>query len=52
MQVSEDEVSFLADGEDAPDENVVLKKLFHPNLKLFLVSEGASGCRYYTKARC
>ncbi|XP_076927476.1 putative fructokinase-7 [Bidens hawaiensis] len=49
IKVSEDEVSFLADGEDASNDNVVLKKLFHPNLKLFLVSEGASGCRYYTK---
>ena len=50
-QVSEDEITFLTGGDDANDDNVVLKKLFHPNLKLFLVSEGSKGCRYYTKAR-
>ncbi|KAI3704904.1 hypothetical protein L1987_75133 [Smallanthus sonchifolius] len=49
IKVSEDEIAFLTGGEDAYDENVVLKKLFHLNLKLFLVSEGADGCRYYTK---
>lgn len=48
-QVSEDEITFLTRGDDPYDDNVVLKKLFHPNLKLFLVSEGAQGCRYYTK---
>ncbi|RDX87316.1 putative fructokinase-6, chloroplastic, partial [Mucuna pruriens] len=35
-------------GEDPFDEAIV-RKLFHPNLKLLLVTEGAEGCRYYTK---
>lgn len=49
IKVSEDEITFLTGGDDAYDDNVVLTKLFHPNLKLFLVSEGSKGCRYYTK---
>ncbi|KAJ0558866.1 putative fructokinase [Helianthus annuus] len=49
IKVSEDEITFLTGGDDAYDDDVVLKKLFHPNLKLFLVSEGGKGCRYYTK---
>ena len=51
MQVSEDEITFLTGGDDPYDDNVVMKKLFHPNLKLLVVSEGAAGCRYYTKVR-
>lgn len=50
-QVSEDEITFLTRGDDPYDDNVVLNKLFHPNLKLLLVSEGPDGCRYYTQAR-
>nr|XP_043632038.1 probable fructokinase-7 isoform X1 [Erigeron canadensis] len=49
IKVSEEEITFLTGGDDAYNDDVVLKKLFHPNLKLFLVSEGAKGCRYYTK---
>ncbi|KAL4575897.1 hypothetical protein LXL04_011984 [Taraxacum kok-saghyz] len=49
IKVSDDEITFLTEGDDPHDDNVVLKKLFHPNLKLLLVSEGAQGCRYYTK---
>ena len=49
FQVSEDEITFLTGGDDPCDDNVVLKKLFHPNLKLLLVTEGSEGCRYYTK---
>lgn len=49
LQISEDEISFLTGGDDPCDDNVVLEKLFHPNLKLLLVSEGSKGCRYYTK---
>lgn len=30
---------------------MVLEKLFHPNLKLLIVTEGSKGCRYYTKVR-
>lgn len=50
-QISEDEISFLTGGEDPYDDNVVLTKLYHSNLKLLLVSEGAEGCRYYTKVK-
>ncbi|XP_043716961.1 probable fructokinase-7 [Telopea speciosissima] len=49
IKISEEEISFLTGGDDPNDDNVVLKKLFHPNLKLLLVTEGAEGCRYYTK---
>ncbi|KAG8390281.1 hypothetical protein BUALT_Bualt01G0067300 [Buddleja alternifolia] len=49
IKISEDEISFLTEGDDPNDDNVVLKKLFHPNLRLLLVSEGKAGCRYYTK---
>lgn len=49
MQISEDEITFLTWGDDPYDDNVVLKKLFHPNLKLLIVTEGSAGCRYYTK---
>lgn len=48
FQISEEEISFLTEGEDPYDDNVV-RKLYHPNLKLLLVTEGAEGCRYYTK---
>ncbi|WOH01381.1 hypothetical protein DCAR_0520763 [Daucus carota subsp. sativus] len=49
IKVSEDEISFLTGGEDPYDDNVVLGKLYHSNLKLLLVTEGSEGCRYYTK---
>ncbi|KAF6160324.1 hypothetical protein GIB67_019093 [Kingdonia uniflora] len=49
IKISEDEISFLTGGDDPYDDNVVLKKLFYPNLKLLLVTEGQDGCRYYTK---
>ena len=39
----------MTEGDDPDDDNVVREKLFHPNLKLLLVSEGTNGCRYYTK---
>ncbi|PON81400.1 Ribokinase [Trema orientale] len=48
IKVSEEEISFLTQGEDPYDETVV-RKLYHPNLKLLLVTEGPDGCRYYTK---
>uniref|UniRef100_A0A3Q7J810 Fructokinase-2 n=2 Tax=Solanum lycopersicum TaxID=4081 RepID=A0A3Q7J810_SOLLC len=48
IKVSEDEITFLTNGEDAYDDNVVMTKLFHSNLKLLLVTEGGDGCRYYT----
>ena len=48
FQVSEEEISFLTQGED-PYDDAVVRKLFHPNLKLLLVIEGPHGCRYYTQ---
>lgn len=47
-KISEEEVSFLTNGED-PYDDAVVKKLIHPNLKLLLVTEGPDGCRYYSK---
>ncbi|XP_077247402.1 putative fructokinase-7 isoform X2 [Tasmannia lanceolata] len=49
IKISEDEISFLTGGDDPHDDNVVLTKLFHPNLKLLIVTLGGKGCRYYTK---
>ncbi|KAK7276261.1 hypothetical protein RIF29_17399 [Crotalaria pallida] len=48
IKISEEEISFLTKGED-PYDDAIVRKLFHPNLKLLLVTEGADGCRYYTK---
>uniref|UniRef100_A0A1D1ZEP8 fructokinase n=1 Tax=Anthurium amnicola TaxID=1678845 RepID=A0A1D1ZEP8_9ARAE len=48
IKVSEEEIIFLTNGEDPYDDTVV-RKLFHPNLKLLLVTEGADGCRYYSR---
>lgn len=47
-QISEEEISFLTNGGD-PYDDAVVRKLFHPNLRLLLVTEGPDGCRYYTK---
>ncbi|KAI4347480.1 hypothetical protein L6164_008291 [Bauhinia variegata] len=49
IKISEDEITFLTGGDDPFDDNVVMTKLFHPNLKLLVVTEGSAGCRYYTK---
>ncbi|KAF5732317.1 fructokinase-7 isoform X1 [Tripterygium wilfordii] len=49
IKINEDEISFLTGGDDPNDDNVVLEKLFHPNLKLLIVTEGSEGCRYYTQ---
>ncbi|WCJ25246.1 pfkB-like carbohydrate kinase family protein [Euphorbia peplus] len=48
IKISEEEISFLTKGEN-PYDDAVVQKFFHPNLKLLLVTEGADGCRYYTK---
>ncbi|KAL7238746.1 hypothetical protein ACSBR2_004778 [Camellia fascicularis] len=45
IKVSEDEITFLTGNDD----NAVIEKLYHPNLKLLIVTEGAGGCRYYTE---
>ncbi|CAN6565028.1 unnamed protein product [Malus baccata var. baccata] len=49
IKISEDEIRFLTGGDDPCDDNVVLTKLFHPNLRLLVVTEGSEGCRYYTQ---
>ncbi|XP_010442690.1 PREDICTED: probable fructokinase-7 isoform X2 [Camelina sativa] len=49
IKISEDEITFLTGGDDPYDDDVVLQKLFHPSLKLLVVSEGPNGCRYYTQ---
>nr|XP_028959381.1 probable fructokinase-7 isoform X1 [Malus domestica] len=49
IKISEDEIRFLTGGDDPYDDNVVLTKLFHPNLRLLVVTEGSEGCRYYTQ---
>ncbi|KAJ8752934.1 hypothetical protein K2173_008669 [Erythroxylum novogranatense] len=49
IKISEEEITFLTEGGDHTDDNVVLEKLYHPNLKLLIVTEGSEGCRYYTK---
>lgn len=48
IKVSEEEISFLTQGED-PYDDAVVRKLFHPHIKLLLVTEGPDGCRYYSK---
>ncbi|XP_072952681.1 probable fructokinase-6, chloroplastic [Typha angustifolia] len=48
IKISEEEISFLTEGED-PYDDAVVRKLFHPNHKLLLVTEGPDGCRYYSK---
>ncbi|KAG9455007.1 hypothetical protein H6P81_007911 [Aristolochia fimbriata] len=48
IKISEEEISFLTRGED-PYDDAVVRKLFHPNLKMLLVTEGPDGCRYYSK---
>jgi len=49
VQVSVDEIRLLTEGDDPYDDVVIMKKLHHYNLKLLLVTEGARGCRDYTK---
>ncbi|CAL0328482.1 unnamed protein product [Lupinus luteus] len=49
IKVSEEEIRFLTQGDDPYDDKVIMKKLYHCNLKLLLVTEGAHGCRFYTK---
>ncbi|RVW24865.1 putative fructokinase-6, chloroplastic [Vitis vinifera] len=42
-KMSEEEISFLTKGED-PYDDAVVRKFYHPNLKLLLVTEGPDGC--------
>ncbi|KAG6663895.1 hypothetical protein CIPAW_02G054000 [Carya illinoinensis] len=47
IKVSDVELDFLT-GSDKCDDEAALS-LWHPNLKLLLVTLGEKGCRYYTK---
>ncbi|KAI3458220.1 hypothetical protein Pfo_014883 [Paulownia fortunei] len=49
IKISEEEISFLNEGDDPCDDIMVLTKLFHPNLRLLLVTERKSGYIYYPK---
>lgn len=48
VKVSDDEVEFLLENED-PATDEAAKKLWHPKMKLLLITEGSKGCRYYTE---
>ncbi|XP_039683054.1 probable fructokinase-7 [Medicago truncatula] len=48
IKISEDEITLLIDAGDPYDDDDVIKKLFHPTLKLLIVTSGSEGCRYYT----
>ncbi|KAH9603681.1 hypothetical protein KSS87_009257 [Heliosperma pusillum] len=48
IKVSDDEVQFLT--EQDPTKEEVVKSLWHDGLKLLLVTDGAKGCRYFTKS--
>jgi len=49
IKISEDEITLLIDdGDPYDDDDDVKKKLFHPTLKLLIVTSGSKGCRYYT----
>lgn len=49
IKINEDEAAFLTNGADYENDEVVMS-LWHPGLKLLLLTEGEKGCRYYTKA--
>jgi fructokinase len=46
IKVSEEELTFLAPGVDDIDHAV--RSLWHSSIRLFVVTRGAAGCRYYT----
>jgi len=50
IKVSDVELEFLT-GSDKIDDASALS-LWHPNLKLLLVTLGENGSRYYTKVKC
>ncbi|KAM7266429.1 hypothetical protein ACFE04_004326 [Oxalis oulophora] len=47
IKVSDNELEFLTGSDKIDDESAM--SLWHPNLKLLLVTLGEKGCRYYTK---
>lgn len=46
IKVSDNELEFLT-GKEVSDEAAL--SLWHPNLKLLLVTLGEDGCKYYSK---
>ncbi|XAR54547.1 Fructokinase [Bertholletia excelsa] len=48
IKVSDNELEFLTGSNKIDDEAAM--SLWHPNLKLLLVTLGEKGCRYYTKS--
>ncbi|KAH9316097.1 hypothetical protein KI387_024724, partial [Taxus chinensis] len=50
IKVSDEEVAFLTGGD--PENEEVVMSLWHPRLKLLLVTHGQKGCKYYTKSFC
>lgn len=48
IKINEEEASFLLNGADYEKDEVVMS-LWHPGLKLLLLTEGEKGCRYYAK---
>ncbi|EPS68794.1 fructokinase-like protein, partial [Genlisea aurea] len=48
IKVSDVELEFLTGSNEIDDESAL--SLWHPNLKLLLVTLGEKGCRYYTKS--
>lgn len=47
IKVSDNELEFLTGSSKIDDESAM--SLWHPNLKLLLVTLGDKGCRYYAK---
>lgn len=47
IKVSDVELEFLTGSDKIDDESAL--SLWHPNLKLLLVTLGEKGCRYYTE---
>lgn len=47
IKVSDSEVEFLTNKDTVEDDAVM--SLWHPELKLLLVTLGGKGCKYYTK---
>lgn len=48
--MSDEEVTFLTNGGD-PNNDAVNMTMFHPKLRLLLVTTGPDGCRYYTQVK-
>lgn len=47
VKLSDEEVKFLTHGGDDKSDDVVMS-LWHPKMKLLLITDGPDGCRYYT----